>query len=267
MNQVNVSGKVVFLTGGAGGLARALASLLLTRGAKVFLMDRAGSELDGVKESLVKAYPDAQVCTGEGDVRERGDWEKSWEECSQHLGQVDILVNIAGVKGEQDWETVYDVNLKGVHLGLETAWARMSREKGGEGGRVVSVSSTCGVTCQGDMYATPAYTASKHAVTALTRTMGHKFWVERTGVSVVAVAPYYIETPFLGDWADWTEDARSQEVLRASAEGKKFLSPDEAALKVFNVFNAASGSIWLLRPGMMPPFSVPDYVLPKPKIL
>ena len=49
----------------------------------------------------------------------------------------------------------------------------------------------------------------------------HKFWVERTGVSVVAVAPYYIgeirtqstewpttETPFLGDWADWTEDAR-----------------------------------------------------------
>jgi len=192
MNQVNVSGKVVFLTGGAGGLARALASLLLTRGAKVFLMDRAGSELDGVKESLVKAYPDAQVCTGEGDVRERGDWEKSWEECSQHFGQVDILVNIAGVKGEQDWETVYDVNLKGVHLGLETAWARMSREKGGEGGRVVSVSSTCGVTCQGDMYATPAYTASKHAVTALTRTMGHKFWVERTGVSVVAVAPYYI---------------------------------------------------------------------------
>jgi len=56
-------------------------------------------------------------------------------------------------------------------------------------------------------------------------------------------------------------------VLRASAEGKKCLSPDEAALKVFNVFNAASGSIWLLRPGMMPPFSVPDYVLPKPKIL
>ena len=74
--------------------------------------------------------------------------------------QVDILVNIAGVKGEQDWETVYDVNLvnpvsmeitlsqKGVHLGLETAWARMSKEKGGQGGRVISVSSTCGVTCQ-----------------------------------------------------------------------------------------------------------------------
>ena len=57
-------------------------------------------------------------------------------------------------------------------MGLEVAMERMSKEKGGSGGRVVVVSSTCGVTCQGDMFATPAYTASKHAVTALTRTMG-----------------------------------------------------------------------------------------------
>ena len=70
-------------------------------------------------------------------------------------------MNIAGVKGEQDWEAVYDVNLvkipfpsksvlaqKGVHLGLEIAWARMSKENGGKGGRVISVSSTRGVTCQ-----------------------------------------------------------------------------------------------------------------------
>ena len=48
----------------------------------------------------------------------------------------------------------------------------MSLEAGGGGGVVVSVSSTCGVTCQGDMFATPAYTASKHAVTAMTRTFG-----------------------------------------------------------------------------------------------
>ena len=75
---------------------------------RVFLMDRAGSDLDGVKESLVKASPDGQVCrmffqevvtylkvhTGEGDVRERGDWDKNWDECSQHLGQVGADVNL-----------------------------------------------------------------------------------------------------------------------------------------------------------------------------
>ena len=48
----------------------------------------------------------------------------------------------------------------------------MSLEAGGGGGVVVNVSSTCGVTCQGDMFATPAYTALNDAVTALTRTFG-----------------------------------------------------------------------------------------------
>jgi len=265
MNQVEVAGKVVLVTGGAGGLARALAALLVTRGAKVFLMDLPGTEVESARVEVEKARPGAQVGAGEGDVRERGDWGRCWDLCTQQLGEVDILVNIAGVKGEQDWEKVYDVNVKGVHMGLEVAMERMSKEKGGSGGRVVVVSSTCGVTCQGDMFATPAYTASKHAVTALTRTMGHKFWVERTGVSVVAVAPYYIDTPFLGEWADWTEDTLAAQALQESAQGKKVLEPGEAALKIFNVFNAASGSIWLLRPGMMPPFSVPDYVLPRPK--
>ena len=45
-----------------------------------------------------------------------------------------------------------------------------------------------------------------------------------------------------------------------------YFRPDEAALKIFNTFNAMSGSIWLIRPGMMPPFNVPDYKLPQPKI-
>ena len=142
-------------------------------------------------------------------------------------------MNIAGVKGEQDWEAVYDINLvrcfvslskfifsqKGVHLGIETAWARMSKEKGGQGGRVVSVSSTCGVTCQvrsmpgrfvtvnqlstvaqGDMYATPAYTASKHAVTALTRTMGVNKHCDRYYSIYVALIVFLLSFSTSSGW-------------------------------------------------------------------
>ena len=111
----------------------------------------------------------------------------------------------------------------------------------------------------------------------------------------MGVAPYYVDTPFLGAWTDWTPDSQAQKELEKSAHGKKFLrwvqtkilkfketsqikylalclkqlniitgfSPGEAALKIFNVCRGESGSIWLLRPGMLPPFNVPDYKLPQ----
>lgn len=267
MNQVHIAGKVVLLTGGAGGLGRALADLVLTRGGDVFLCDTSEDELNKVKDNLEKKHRDRKIGYCVLDVRNKEDWENGWKSCENNIGMPAVVVNIAGVKGEHNWDQVYDVNLKGVHLGIETALSHLSREKGGPGGIIINISSTVGVTCQGDMFATPAYTASKHAVTALTRTFGHKFWYERTGVSVAAVAPYYIATPFLGDWEDWTDDTRAQMELRRSAEGKNFLNPEEAALKIFNIFNSVSGSVWLIRPGMMPPFNVPDYRLPQPKIL
>ena len=87
----------------------------------------------------------------------------------------DVLINAAGVAGEQHWERLYDVNVKGTHLGVELAFKHMSKAGGGDGGKggvVLNLSSTAGITCIGDMFATPAYTASKHAVTAMTRAFG-----------------------------------------------------------------------------------------------
>merc|ERR1712130_320418 len=251
------------LSGGAGGVGRSLSDLILTRGGHVFICDVSEENVNKVQETLKSKHQDKRIGGCVLDVRSQEQWEDAWKKCVENLGQPDVVVNIAGIKGEQDWSNIYDINLKGVHNGINTATKFMSKESGGKGGIIVNVSSTCGVTCHGEMYATPAYTASKHAVTALTRTFGHKFWQERTGVSVVAVAPYYIDTPFMGTWEDWTPDAGAQEVLKQSAQGKRFLPPDEAALKIFNVFKSESGSVWLLRPGMMPPFNVPDYSLPR----
>ncbi len=58
---------------------------------------------------------------------------------------------------------------------MELAFKHMSTSSDAKGGVVVNLSSTAGITCIGDMYATPAYVASKHAVTALTRTFGVRF--------------------------------------------------------------------------------------------
>ena len=179
MNQVQVSGKVIFLSGGAGGLGRSLADLLLTRGGSVWVGDVSEAGVDQVVQTLREKHSQARLGGAVLDVRSGESWQAAWQECVESLGQPDILVNIAGVKGEEDWQKVYDVNLKGVHHGVQTALRQMSREAGGRGGVVVNVSSTCGVTCHGDMFATPAYTASKHAVTALTRTFGVRLVVTR----------------------------------------------------------------------------------------
>jgi len=263
MNQVTVTDKTVMVTGGGGGLGRALAKLVLARGGKVFLCDVNGEALEEAKKELEGGgRVEGAVC----DVTKGDEWEKVWRDCGEKMGVPDVLVNNAVIVGEGDWERIYDINVKGVHQGILLAHKFMSTESGGVGGVVVNVSSTMGVTCTGEMFAIPAYTASKHAVTALTRTFGHEFWSSRHGVSVVGVAPYFIENPLFDDFDNWTPDPGCREALRKSAEGKKFLTPDEAALKIFDVFNATSGSIWLIRPGMMPPFNVPDYKLPQPKL-
>ena len=134
------------------------------------------------------------------------------------------------------------------------------------GGLVVNISSTAGLTCIGDMRASPAYVASKHAITALTRTFGTDLYFNRHKVRVIAVAPYFIETSLNDDnFSQWTTDTEALEIIRKGFEGKKMLPVDEAALKLINVLNARNGSVWLIKPQQMQPFNVPDYVLPKTK--
>ena len=125
MNQVLVSGKVVFLSGGGGGLARALADLVLTRGGSVWLGDLSQSDLSQVVETLRGKHGQERVGGGVLDVRSGEGWEAAWRSCVESLGNPDILVNIAGVKGEQDWETLYDTNLVRSGLGgeVECDWS------------------------------------------------------------------------------------------------------------------------------------------------
>eukprot|EP00091_Calanus_sinicus_P014036 TRINITY_DN31381_c0_g1_i1.p1 TRINITY_DN31381_c0_g1~~TRINITY_DN31381_c0_g1_i1.p1 ORF type:complete len:184 (+),score=38.89 TRINITY_DN31381_c0_g1_i1:52-552(+) len=134
MNQVQVTGKVVLMTGGAGGLARALADLVLTRGGDVFLCDTNEEELKKVKATLEKKHPDRKIGVSILDVRKKADWENAWKSCVNNIGMPAVVVNIAGIKGEQNWEDVYDINLKGVHLGIETTVSNLYKRKGGPGG-------------------------------------------------------------------------------------------------------------------------------------
>ena len=79
MNQVLVSGKVVFLSGGAGGLARSLADLVLTRGGSVWLGDLDQSAVEKVVDTLREKHDAGRVGGGQLDVRAGEGWQAAWQ--------------------------------------------------------------------------------------------------------------------------------------------------------------------------------------------
>lgn len=191
----SVSGKVAFVTGGASGIGAALAAELVGRGAEVWIADR----------QIGPAREFAQRLNGRGgkahaielDVRDYPAFERAIAEAVQHSGRIDYLFNNAGigVAGEvdrytlDDWSDVFDVNLRGVVHGIQAAYPIMIRQ---HAGHIVNTASMAGLmTTAGQA----SYTAAKHAVVALSRTL--RLEAERHGVRVSVLCPGVIRTPIL----------------------------------------------------------------------
>lgn len=112
------------------------------------------------------------------------------------LGGVDIVINSASVMNDRLWELEVDVNLNGVIRGLLLAFRFLGRDRGGPGGIVVNTGSSCSVH---PLVSLPVFTATKHAVAALTRSYGDQYHVNLTGVKVVALCVAPSEAAITGD--------------------------------------------------------------------
>jgi len=190
-----VSGKVAFVTGGASGIGEALATKLAEGGAEVWIADR---QIDKAREL-------AQRLSGRGskahaielDVRDYPSFEGAVAEVVSQSGRIDYLFNNAGigVSGEvdsytlDDWNDVFDVNLRGVVHGIQAVYPIMIRQ---HSGHIVNTASMAGLTTT---VGQTSYTASKHAVVAISRSM--RVEAEHHGVRVSALCPGVIRTPIL----------------------------------------------------------------------
>jgi ketoreductase len=187
--------RVAFVTGASSGIGLAVTQTLAEQGAAVFGCARDGERLDA---ALGKLEADGLAVAGcSCDVTSTDSVREAVAAAVRRFGRVDILVNNAGRNGggeiatldEQTWLDVLDVNLTGVF--------RVTREvlaNGGMGqhgyGRIISIASTGGK--QGVIYASP-YSASKHGVVGFTKAVGLE--LAKTGITVNAVCPGYVETP------------------------------------------------------------------------
>jgi NAD(P)-dependent dehydrogenase (short-subunit alcohol dehydrogenase family) len=180
-------GRVALVTGGASGIGAASAERLAADGARVAIFD-----LDPQARDTAIAI--------RGDVTRSADLAAAVERVEDELGRLDVLVCCAGVSGDSlrtvdvtddEWQRVLAVNATGTFYANRAALPGMIARGYG---RIVNVASIAGK--EGNPMAS-AYSASKAAVIALTKSLG-KDWA-RTGVVVNCIAPAVIETPMLGD--------------------------------------------------------------------
>lgn len=197
MNRYDLAGRLVVVTGGAGGIGRAIARGALASDAYVSLWDRDRAGLDAASVEL--AVGGARVATRVVDITDEASIATALETDVRARGRVDAFVNNAGILGEvlPIWETtpgnfrrVMEVNLFGAYLCLRAVLDLMRGQPAQPlRGHVVNVASIQG---KEGMPRAAAYSASKAALIALTKTAGKE--AGPLGIMVNAITPAAAET-------------------------------------------------------------------------
>ena len=220
-------GKVVLITGGAGGIGRAAAVRFASEGARVVLVDLAASALVHSVAAVEKTG--AEVLAVEADVTKLAHAERYADAAVKQFGGIDVFFNNAGVLGalkplvdypEETFDRVIAVNLKAVWLGMKVVAPLM---RGRHGGVIVNTASIAGLRGSPNII---AYTASKHAVVGMTRTASLE--LARHGIRVNAVCPAPIDTPMARE----LETEVRRERLTATIPMRRYGAPEEVAALV-----------------------------------
>jgi 3-oxoacyl-[acyl-carrier protein] reductase len=190
---MKLQGQAAVVTGGNGGIGRAVVLALAREGCRVAVV--AGHDLAGA-EAVARevAGLGAEAVALQADVGETDQAERAIEACVERFGRIDILVNNAGITrdglllrmGESEWDAVLNVNLKGAFRCTKAALRHMLRSRSG---RIVNVASIVGMMGNAGQ---ANYAASKAGLIGFTRATARE--VASRGILVNAVAPGFIQT-------------------------------------------------------------------------
>lgn len=187
--------RVAVVTGGTSGIGLETARLLAGQDHRVFLGARSADDVAAVAKELDGGSGDVDGATV--DVRDPQQIAAFVRAAVDRFGPVDVLVNNAGRSGggvtadiaDELWLDVMETNLNSVfRVTREVLNAGGMRRK--SRGRIINIASTAGK--QGVVLGAP-YSASKHGVVGFTKALGNE--LARTGITVNAVCPGYVETP------------------------------------------------------------------------
>ena len=223
-----MGGRVVLITGGAGGIGRAAAVRFRALEDTVVLADRSPEALSAATSEL------GGVDTIVADVSLVSECERTVEETVARHGRLDVLVNCAGVwvegptaeMTEEQWDRTIGVNLKGTFFMCRFAIPHLERSEG----CIVNLSSDAGLV---GTVETAIYNASKGGVSLLTRSLALE--LAPRGVRVNAVCPNDVETTMLEGQARDYGGGDPEGYLRAlldkypQKDRARFIEPREIA--------------------------------------
>ncbi|MEQ9675289.1 MAG: SDR family NAD(P)-dependent oxidoreductase [Roseovarius indicus] len=239
---MSVSGSHVVITGGGSGVGAEMARVFAGEGAKVTILGRSYAPLKEVADET-GALPLA------ADVTQRANLDAALGQAREVNGPVAIAIANAGAAPSapfrkvtaEDFSASLAVNLEGVfHL-----WQACHEEMAAAGwGRLIAIASTAGL--KGYPYVSP-YCASKHGVVGLTRALAQE--LGRTGITVNAICPGFIDTPLLSNSIEAItaktgkseDEARAQ--LYAGNPQKRFVETGEVAGTALWLCSKAAASV------------------------
>jgi NAD(P)-dependent dehydrogenase (short-subunit alcohol dehydrogenase family) len=233
--ELGLKGKVVIVTGGAGGLCSAVADAFAKQGANVVIADVDSNVAQKLADKMKSAYKVDSLAV-RTDVSSKNDVDNVVAKTLDKFGKIDILVNGAGVDlkirfldiEEEEWDRVHGINAKGTYLMMHAVLPYMV--KAGHG-KVVNFSSIVGKEGYADF---SHYSASKFAVTGLTQAVAKE--MAEHSINVNAVCPGVIRTHLwehiLDTWhaeSGESKDILFQRFLDAHIPMKRAQTPEDIA--------------------------------------
>jgi NAD(P)-dependent dehydrogenase (short-subunit alcohol dehydrogenase family) len=235
-------GKTVLITGGSGGMGRAIASRFAAEGANLYLCDINS-------RSLAEAARELGIAKGiEADVTKVADCARAVATAADESGRLDVLINAAGIwtegpsqaATEAEWDRVVDVNLKGTFFMCRHAIPHLEKT----GGNIINISSDAGVI---GSKGAAIYCASKGGVNLLTKSLARE--LAARGIRVNAICPCDVDTPMIeyqantfggGDPAAYK---RALLAIYPQGAGARFATPAEIAAFVYFVASPEAAPI------------------------
>lgn len=238
---MRLENKVCFVTGGGSGMGRVAAQSFCAEGARVVVVELS-------EEPGEAAAAEAKCAGGDAffvkcDVSSESDVANAVQATVDRYGKIDVLYNNAGIMMEQDrsvidtdeatWDKTFAVNVKGVFFCCKYGIPELIKAGGGSVINIASFVALVGCSVPQD-----AYTASKGAVIALTKSLAVQFGPQ--GVRSNAVCPGPIQTPLMTEWL--LKDPEAKQIRLARNPSGRFGKPED--IVNLGVYLASDESAW-----------------------